>query len=332
VASEEPRPCLHIGLPKTATTWLQTFLFPDHDQIFYLGSYSGPRFPRRSGLDHCRNEEIRQVIRPLVYEGIEDAGLASSRRAFAAHVRPAIERGLVPLYSLESLSIDAPVRRRLRAENLRAVFGKARIVVVLRRPVDLIESSYFQILRRENFRGLYGRLWPIHSPLRYFGVDEWITEERDREIPPHLEYAEVLDLYADLFGRENLHVFLYEELSADPERYLRRLCDVIGIDADQGVRLALGRRVNERWTVPQIERLRRITASVSLSRLFARSNAILRLRILGMNRGHPFTRAPRATVEIAPHWRRWIEDRTREGNRRLARDWHLPVVEHSYPT
>jgi len=32
-------PCIHIGLPKTATTTLQQYLFPRHPGLSYLGKY-----------------------------------------------------------------------------------------------------------------------------------------------------------------------------------------------------------------------------------------------------------------------------------------------------
>jgi hypothetical protein len=51
---------------------------------------------------------------------------------------------------------------------------------------------------------------------------------------PHLggsnRYAEHLAKWFDSFGRENVLVTLYDELRAEPQAYLNRVCDFIGIE------------------------------------------------------------------------------------------------------
>lgn len=325
-------PCLHVGLPRTATTWLQWCLFERHEGIFYLGCSEGPTFRGRGRHSDCRDATVERLVRPLIHDDILRPDLDGSRRAHAESVAPAIARGLVPVLSWESLSLDAARSRQARAENLRAVFGEARILMVLRHPVDFLESSYFQILRRENFHGTYRRIAPERRPLRHFTFGEWIEAEREREVRPHLEYADVVDSYAALFGRDRVHLFLFEDVAADPEGFVRRICAVLGVEAELGVRLTAGRRLNERFTQPQVERLRRLAGRRAVSRWLERAPAVLRMRLLGMNERHPFRAAPPARAEISPRWREWIESSTRAGNRRLEREWGLPLSARGYPT
>ncbi|MFM8173338.1 MAG: hypothetical protein ACKN81_07315, partial [Pirellulaceae bacterium] len=48
---------LHIGLPKTGTTTLQTLLFEHHSGIGYLGKNRG--FP---GEKNCRSQQIYELL------------------------------------------------------------------------------------------------------------------------------------------------------------------------------------------------------------------------------------------------------------------------------
>ncbi len=122
---------------------------------------------------------------------------------------------------------------RLAAEEIKAFSPEARILVMLRNPVDVISS--------------------LHSSALFSG-DEHVTDlERALELEPKrrrgealtslvrlpqatyyrglTDYAPQLRRYFDVFGREHVHVTLYDDFAADTAAAYRRILAFLGVDA-----------------------------------------------------------------------------------------------------
>jgi hypothetical protein len=134
-------------------------------------------------------------------------------------------------------------------ELIRTHIPHCKIVATMRDPVDRIYSVY-KLLRR------YG--W-----VRSGTFDEILNTW------PNLgagnRYAEHLKAWFESFGRENVLVTIYDELRADQQTYVNRVCDFISID-----RVALtphsdlGSDVNAFARAPKNRRLaRRATAVIN---------------------------------------------------------------------
>ena len=129
----DARCCIHVGLPKTATTMLQAHLFPNHPQIEYLG-----KFPR--GRNLFRDAAINTIIMEVARKRVFNPDLERCRRLFDESIAPALQSGRIPLCSAEDFTVGGARRRRARAENLRAVFGDCKVVFTLRRPLRFVEG------------------------------------------------------------------------------------------------------------------------------------------------------------------------------------------------
>lgn len=120
------------------------------------------------------------------------------------------------------------------AEEIRAFNPDASIVAMLRNPVDMIFSMYNHWLyslnedilrfsealaaerdRREGRRVPETAFWP--EGLQY------------RSIP---RYAEQLERFFDVFGRDRVHVILFDDFRADTAGCFRRTLEFLGVDAD----------------------------------------------------------------------------------------------------
>ncbi len=327
----KPRCCIHIGLPKTASKTLQWHLFARHSQIEYLGRFIGKPYKRYRKFEQCRDSAVQTIMREIAWgDDIFHTDIALCQRLFAESIAPAVEEGRVPVWSWESLSEHIDAKRRARAENLRTVFGECKVFIMIRQPVDLIESVYFQILRRENInRNLRMELFGKYA--YYFTIDQWLEKCFQGEIMPHLEYAKTIEMYAEIFGRDAVAVYLFEDLQYDASALMESICRFIGVDPIQGNRLIEGKRENPRWTVEHIRRLQQIDRSAVKSLCFRFCPSILRYILIGSIPGSPAWNAPRARAEISQKWRERIEDITREGNRWLAEDWDLPLERYGYP-
>ena len=326
--SQKRVPVIHIGLPKTATKTLQWRLFAGHSEIYYLGRFDGPVFNGQYiEFDACRDRSVQSIMKQVAYDNIDNPDFPRCRKTLSEVLAPAHERNLLPVWSWESYSTDILDKRRVRARNLKEVFGEARIIMTLRNPVTLLESTYFQILKRDNVgaRGHWG------MPPYYVSIDDWLETEFNREVLPHLQYAETLQAYIEQFGIDNVSVFLFEELLADKRAFSNSVCAAMGIDPDEGCQLMEANTDNERWTASQLEALKQVKGSFFKSLRFRYTHKHIRRQILDMGKkSGTHIEEPKARAPISAGWQRRIYEFVEQGNRWIEENFDLPLDKHGY--
>lgn len=322
-------PVIHVGMPKTATKTLQMCLFARHSEVEFLGTYTG----KKTRFSQCRDAQIEQLINQLLWKYPARPDLPLCRDIYRRAVAPALGQGLAPVWSWESLIENHYEVQKYRAENLRAVFGDCRIIVTIRHPVKLVESLYLQLLKRDNL----GARYRLGKQAVYKPIESWITGQWGQEghAPNvHLEYAQGIKLYADIFGADRVGVFLFEQLIKEPEAYYRSLCQFIGINADEALQHVLGENENQRWTETQLKRLRTVSSSWLEGLRFRFSSRKQRRQMLGLlpDGSIPETDlSPSAKEELPEEWRKRIFEKTRVGNQHLMKQWGVPLDQYNYP-
>jgi hypothetical protein len=99
------------------------------------------------------------------------------------------------------------------AARIHETLGSVKVMVSLRDPVERAWSSY-----------LYMRKHGI-------GPDTFAEALRVRpELLDHGRYATGLDRFLELLPREQVHVALFDDLSADPQGFLDRVTDFLDVD------------------------------------------------------------------------------------------------------
>lgn len=199
---------VHIGYHKTASTWLQRGVFPHHERLH-------PYVAGRVWND--------PFLRCIV---AESDGEFDTERARAAY-----ENGLLRLGSLGPSDVVVVSAERLSghaasggydtfriAERLRGALPEARVLIVVRSQIDMIESEYRQLVG-EGYPGRISSLW---------SSDRWKATAFDLG---HYEYDGLVREYQDRFGAEQVAVFTYEGIVADRSRFLDRLADFLGVTA-----------------------------------------------------------------------------------------------------
>lgn len=323
------QPVIHIGMPKTATTTLQRRLFAHHSEIYYLGRYPESDYPERFHQNWaCLDADIGSAIKNTVYfQHLHTADREQNSRRLRRCWETAAARGQVPVFSWESLATDSLARRRLRARNLRALFGEAKILICLRNPLALIESAYFLSLHRANLN-------PHHSRWRlphYRAIDQWIEYNYHHEVKPHLQYAETIQAYAKFFGLANVHVFLFEDLIADAPRFVADLCAVLGIASEEALGLVTRATDNQRFTTTQVEHLRVLSRSPLQALRFACTPPKRRMRAFHQLRhAEGATGVNKAKATISAAWRERIFAEVSEGTRWLKSVYPLHFDGYGY--
>ena len=211
-----------IGAAKAGTTSLQHYL-AQHPEIFmaavkepnffafdgHVPAFNGP--PTNGGGtlldDRLRRERYElSVVDAPIYE-----------RLFARAGRRPVRGDCSPAY----LHFPATAAR------IKAAVPDARIIAVLRNPVDRAYSKFLQ-MRRD-------RAEPLDS------FDAALEAERARErdgwAPTWLYarrgfYFRQLEPYFRLFGAERIHIVLHEDLLRDPQSCMRSLFAFAGVTPD----------------------------------------------------------------------------------------------------
>jgi len=106
-------------------------------------------------------------------------------------------------------------------------FPNARLIAVLRQPIERAYSAFVMYHResREEHKHLLKAIEYEHLGKHYPG-DTGVYLARGY-------YTEPLKRYFDLFGRDNLRVYLYEDFQQQPQTILDDLCAHIGVDSFQ---------------------------------------------------------------------------------------------------
>jgi hypothetical protein len=315
-------------MPKTATTCMQVHLFSQHSQVEYLGKYDKPE---RSGLQFPN--PATQAMKKELLESTHSRPTDRCRREMAKVISRAIANRRIPLWSREGHTRGSYEDKRRQARFFREAFGPCKVIIYVRRPDKFVESMYFQALK--GFQKPDRTPWPpqLGSWPRYFDLETWLEASWNCEARGtlgHLLCADTADAYADQFGRENVRLFLFEQFVDDPESTIRGMCQFIGIDGEEGVRLMKGKRANERWTVEQIERLKAIERSPRDARIFRESRPAVRREMLGLSENNQSRSSQRATAKMSADWSKRISDFVCDDHRRLKSNWKLPLSNYGY--
>lgn len=194
-------PVLHIGYQKTATTWLQKVVLTQHAELALIVR----KTPGAEWLEHVIGDH------PFAFDP------ERIRAAYDACLLPFA--GRVPFVSHEAWIGDPYSGGRNTAENARrlhAIFPSARVVVVVREPIDMIYSMFRQYVQEGGTLDCESLLAARYPQRTYFDLN-------------FLNYDDVLDLYVNLFGRDRVCVLRYESVVASPQGFLDDLLGFCGV-------------------------------------------------------------------------------------------------------
>ena len=197
------RAILHIGYPKTASTWFQSEFYPGLADFDYVPQNTVRKALRRGqGPDFDAGRARRIIAEATSSEKItlckEDIVGDPHTGGYWGHLDP-----------------DTV------ADRLWAVFGvTGEVVVILRNQMSALASSYGQYLRRGG----------CQSPRRYISLTEGPHEVANGCLNlSHFDYDRLIACYESLFGPERVHVFAYEAFVEDPEGFLKQFTQQLGL-------------------------------------------------------------------------------------------------------
>ena len=185
---------VHIGFPKTATTFLQWNVFP-HLKGIHLVDY----------------HVCRQIFQPIIYADPLDYSIEDVKK----HM---ISEGESLLYSFESLVGSPFYYKGIGRSNIPITLkrlGFEKVIITLRKQEKAIDSYYRQYV-------VQGGTLSFRN---------WLDIDNKRPIPQkyfqlgYLEYDKLIDKYEEVFGGNNLLILTQESLKKDLNHFIDRIAE-----------------------------------------------------------------------------------------------------------
>lgn len=243
-----------------------------------------------------------------------------------------------PIISLETLSgylhnggMSGALSKDL-AHRLHATLPDSDIVVFIRRQQDILAASYAQYVRYGGSHSLERYLFPRdYKSLKHTRRDKNARFEMD-----HFAYLPLLRLYRELFGRDRVHVYLYEAFRSDRSAFIRDFSKRFHLDCGA---IPETRVPHNRSLSPQALAVVRWINLFTAARVHDKSHVLhvpgmfwvgrgigLGLsRLLPARGGSDLSRL--ASSELVQR----VRDYYAESNRCLAAEFDLPLREYGYP-
>lgn len=198
---------IHIGLPKTASSFLQERIFPRFEGLNYVGS---GQIRKSAEFNHLRlaDDSLYQdaAARKLV-DSFKGEKILLSEERFAGRF----------------LGFGGFINRSIIARRLRDLMPNARILIFLRGQPAYIYSAYQQYIKGPS-RGIKPFENFVHEPERYHNPEagQHFYDEQSLGFSPHyVFYHELLHLYTSLF--QDVKILLFEDFVRNPDIVLAEM-------------------------------------------------------------------------------------------------------------
>lgn len=306
-----PKDLIHIGYHKSATTWFQEVYYPKVNNARYIPRHLVERAFFESSALHWRDDDARDLL------GLKsDSPVILCEEGLSGYLH---NGGL-----FGCLSKDMACR-------LHAVFPDANIVAFIRRQPDMLAACYAQYIRGGGTFSVRRYLWPqqylVGAESRYYKIPRFSFD--------HFEYLPLMRHYVELFGRERVHVFPYEALADDSEVFLQEFSRRFGLERATDVQGGRRRNVSyQPWLVPVARFLNLFTRRTVQDKHYLVHIPYwysARRWVLETVNRLPISAASSPVDLLGAGTVARINDRYRETNRQLAREFDMPLQNYGYP-
>ena len=261
----------------------------------------------------------------MIWEVNQSCDLDRLRGLYAGKLQAEGMDGKRVICSWEALG-RRPAQQNLEMiRRISSVSGGCRLMIALRNPLSHLPSLYLQHIRGHFLK--QNRAFMGSSLFMEF--DEWysIMIARQSGMAGVNGHLETIRLASELLGKENVGVFLFEDLMKDPDGYYQRICEFIGVDAEEGLSLVSQKHLHKRISQEQLNWLR-VVNSNCLRKLWLRCSGDVRRRRAFNRRENDLSPA---RVKLSGEMTGAISAATKDGHRWLVDHYGLPLETYGYP-
>ena len=200
---------IHIGYPKTGTTWLQQHLFSD--------AVVGFTTPFRKG------EIKRRLIKPNTLDFAAEA----CKKFFYPTLLAANDSRTRQVISHERFSgsiHSGGYDNGTLAKRLATIFPNAKVLIVIREQKSMLWSVYKQYIKMGGGCSLKDYLQPPYGK-QFAGIGLFDLN--------HYRYHRLAGYYVRLFGAANVLVLPYERFTTTPQDFVRQIIHFCGLETSE---------------------------------------------------------------------------------------------------
>lgn len=193
-------PIVHIGYPKTASSWFQRQFLPFVENITII--------PENEIFKYFFDDEkfipdyntIRNHFN--LYSGkliLSNHGFVGTNHSFG--MKNYLTRG--------------------NAYRLQNIFPDAKIILFIRNQVDIIASAYIEYIKAGGTYSISKYL----NPQRFRNLNDLIFFYYS-----YFEYHLLIEFYEKLFSKENVFIYLFEDFNSEPKGFIKDLAKTFSLE------------------------------------------------------------------------------------------------------
>jgi len=317
---------IHIGYPKTATTTLQEYLFPNHRELIYLRP-DGKNLPFFNDIVFSRESYVKNNL--SYYEKELKIRLKNDKSKYIYSEESLTSFGMYfrfyPVLYTWTIDPNTIARKLKTIFGDSGVFKKQKIIITIREQKSIIKSMYAQV-----YNMVFKRFRQTSSFERFL---KYSFENKDQFILDTIDYNSVIKTYEELFGKENICILVFEELKQDKASFIKKLTDFMDIDYNEAIRLMENKHTNKRSSSSGVYQSdeRRITEILGYYK------AKLGIRSLGLANSWIFKLldkiyipGKKLKIEISKEYEERINELYKRGNSELSKRYDLNLKKWGY--
>jgi hypothetical protein len=215
---------IHIGYPKAASTALQNGFFGKHPQLLHLGCGARGHSDYWDDLGYIdKNINIAMEI-DLRYRNSLSYDAEKVNAHFQKYFTQAKNSKDIKACGISnenySFQWNYGIDIEEKARRLHEIFGSdTKIIIITREQKDLLKSLYKEQIR-------FGYAGSYNDFLQY------LWNYKDRSFFYEFCFDKVVSVYERYFGKENIHIFTFEDFKTKQTEFLSSLSDFLTIKSD----------------------------------------------------------------------------------------------------
>ena len=208
---------IHIGYPKSASTTIQNMFLCNHPSLYHLGNgFQGRNNTYADEGIEWVSETVLRYRKEFLYDPV------ATREPFLDHFKIAEENDQYKAVGMSSeffcFTLGQEIDVATKARRLYDIFGdNTCIIFVFREQFSLLRSLHLEMIRG----GYYGSFRKFAEYTYLFQDRNWCTD---------FCYDKIFELYAGLFGKENVCAVPFEIIKESQSEFTKRICDGIGVE------------------------------------------------------------------------------------------------------
>ena len=226
---------IHVGYGKAGSSALQCNFFPNCKEIYFYGITWDTSQNGEVSNGRYLSDSGRRIVQQIVYPEFFDKFLENDIRDLEYHKKISDDENKAFVLSNDHFTLL--VAPEWSIQKLKDLFPDGKIIITLRRQQDIIKSLY-------KYKGCELLYVPKKYKYSYVSFNEWFDyayfnynnrgghKARDwvADYLRIIDFKRMIDFYGNVFGFDNIHVLLYEELKNNPELFYGKLLDILGIE------------------------------------------------------------------------------------------------------